>query len=769
MRGTEIDDEVRVGFEARGRGAHDGRRPAESDFERQPATAGQVATTIADGHVRRAVSLSGHLEGAKPWSAERPHLYDIVIELIRRGRVQHRVRDTVGFRTIEVRAGTGLFVNGRRVLLKGVNRHSFWPDSGRTLTDALNRRDAELIKELNLNAVRMSHYPPDPAFLDACDELGIYVINELGGWHDAYDSGVGRKLIREMVERDVNHPSIILWANGNEGGHNVALDGWFTELDPQRRTVLRPDSHRAGFETAHYPSYDELRATLDPSTWTNRWRELVGDMPLFMPTEMLHGLYDGGSGAGLEDFWSLLSTSPHGAGGFLWAFTDEAIVRTDRDGELDTDGNHAPDGVLGPYRERTGNFHAVRAAFSPVVAESVIEPFDGRLSIENRYDQTDLSELAFEWETVVLGDLGATLELVAKDAAVAARGSVAGPPVGPGETGEIVIPIPGGSAAAGDAMKVAARDPHGQIVAEWVLPTTELPRSPASEELAGTSVTSVAEAADTTDAARVDVQELGNVVVLSTRQDGRTNHEVSIDAATGRLLVIARSGEAIFEWSTENAGPRLSHDDGSPQRSVRLSKEVHGVTFQLASSTEPSSGPAAIDTIRWTLFPSGWLKLEVASHTNAPFEHHGLVLGLSRERFRQLRYLGNGPYRVWANRQQGGTLGVWTRSDGDPELEGFYSNVHWAEITTDEARLGLYLEDGLFLGLYSPEFPDDARTAIAAVPTFQGVGVYHAIPAIGTKFKRAEELGPQSARLEPGRFDATLWIRAESLQSEDDR
>ena len=107
--------------------------------------------------------------------------------------------------------------------MKGINRHSFSVDGGRTTSAAMSRQDALLIKEMNMNAVR-SHYPPDEHFLDMCDSLGLVYIDELSGWHGRYDTETGARLIREMVERDVNHPSVILWSNGNEGGWNTDND-----------------------------------------------------------------------------------------------------------------------------------------------------------------------------------------------------------------------------------------------------------------------------------------------------------------------------------------------------------------------------------------------------------------------------------------------------------------------------------------------------------------------------------------------------------------
>ena len=115
-------------------------------------------------------------------------------------------------------------------MVKGVNRHSFSVDGGRATSAAMSRQDALLVKEMNMNAVR-SHYPPDEHFLDMCDSLGIVYMDELAGWQNGYDSKVGPKLVKEMIERDVNHPSIIIWSNGNEGGWNYNLDPLFAKYD----------------------------------------------------------------------------------------------------------------------------------------------------------------------------------------------------------------------------------------------------------------------------------------------------------------------------------------------------------------------------------------------------------------------------------------------------------------------------------------------------------------------------------------------------------
>ena len=265
----------------------------------------------------------------KLWNAEEPNLYTAVFTLKDpQGKTLHVEREKFGFRTIEYRhqyngdQEDGLFINGHKVIVKGANRHSFRPESGRTLSKAKNIEDVLLIKSMNMNAVRLSHYPADPEFLDACDSLGLYVECEQPGWHWAHETIVGSQIVEEMVQRDVNHPSIIFWSNGNEGGFNYELEPFFTKNDPQKRVVLYPWANRNGFETKHYRSWGETA-------------EYMRQKEIFMPTEFLHGLYDGGHGAGLKDYWKLMMSNPRCAGGFLWDLMDQGVVRTDQNNIVD--------------------------------------------------------------------------------------------------------------------------------------------------------------------------------------------------------------------------------------------------------------------------------------------------------------------------------------------------------------------------------------------------------------------------------------------------
>lgn len=412
---------------------------------------GKQTNTLGTGNVQ---TISTDWKGIRTWDCEHPNLYTLRLELLdSQKQIVHVHEERIGFRTIEFHPKDGIYVNGTKVIMKGINRHSFHPDGGRTTNKEISLQDALLIKEMNMNAVR-SHYPPDKHFLDVCDSLGLFYLEEFPGWHGRYDEKVGEKLLKEMMAHDVNHPCIFLWSNGNEGGWNKKLDACFADYDPQKRHVIHPWADFNQLDTHHYPAYQ---------TGTGR---LANGYNVFMPTEFLHGQYDKGLGAGLEDYWNNYTSNPLFAGGFLWTFIDEAVSRSDKGGILDSDGPNGPDGIVGPRREKEGSFYTVREVWAPIQFKNLfITPsFNGEFMVSNTYLFTNLKECSMKYRLYATPS-----PLKGGERSLLNEGTVSLPAIDPGETGKARMQLPE-NFFLGDVLELEAYDRNGKVICNWTWP-----------------------------------------------------------------------------------------------------------------------------------------------------------------------------------------------------------------------------------------------------------------------------------------------------------
>jgi len=682
---------------------------------------GEFSADLSPGQNK--VTLKGTVTGIEAWTAETPHLYNLALSLKAGETILHKTTERFGFRTFEVRPGDGLYLNGRKIRLKGVNRHCFWPDSGRCLSRKVSYDDVRLIKQMNMNAVRMSHYPPDLHFLRACDELGLYVLDELAGWQKpSYDTGIGKKLVKEVVTRDVSHPCILFWDNANEGGWNRELDGEFALYDPQKRTVLHPWENFNGIDTDHYENYESTKKKLSGST-------------LFMPTEFLHGLYDGGHGAGLKDWWNLMLNSPLGAGGFLWALVDEGVVRTDKNGVIDTDGNHAPDGILGPYRQKEGSFYTIKEVFSPVHIDmqKLPEDFSGRIEVENHYSFTDLQKIRFDWKLAQFPKPWQDKN----EHTVVNSGTVSSPGVKPGGRAALELELPEAWRDS-NVLYLTASDTSGNDVWTWSWET----RKDCAVCHQYIKQESKKDA---------DIEVIENKPALLVKVDGLV---LSFDKETGELANVEKDGEQI----SFGKGPRLV-DSQSRLTEMKQWRQQDNIFVE-------AKYQGGLNYAKWKIYPSGWIRLDYQYELEGRFDLMGVTFDYPENKMMKMRWVGRGPYRVWKNRTGGGRLDIWSNDYKDhtpgltwdfPEFRGYYKDWHWAVFETQEGKITLLngTED-TFLGVYRPKSGPDPRSTGLDLPA-TGISLLHGIPAIGTKFTKADEHGPQSRRNEAsGKYKGTV-------------
>ena len=688
----------------------------------------QIGCTLASSG--RETEFTCKWSDVKVWNTEAPELYVARLELKdRSGNVIQVREERIGFRTIEFFPQDGIYLNGTRLIVKGINRHSFSVDGGRTTSAAMSRQDALLIKEMNMNAVR-SHYPPDEHFLDMCDSLGLVYIDELSGWHGRYDTETGARLIREMVERDVNHPSVILWSNGNEGGWNTDNDSLFCKYDKfQRRHVIHPWADFDGLDTHHYPAY-----LTGVARFTNGYK-------VFMPTEFMHAMYDQGGGAGLRDFWDRWMTNPMFAGGFIWVFCDEAPKRSDRGGVLDSDGSNAPDGVVGPRREKEGSFYAIRSQWSPVQIKPLLitEHFDGSFFVSNEYIYTNLKDCRMTYEV-----LSCDIPMQGAVSRILARGEVTLPALSPGETGKARFSLPA-SFAEGDVLKLEAFDRDGHCICDWSFPIRlanpyfQRHLAQVSTGLSGNTVSA---------------RNNGKEIVLKSEKVS-----VTFDAATGMILrVLSGNTEIPLTNGPVAVGMKMLYQPASSYVRQDSEEAVFCARYK-----------GGADSIVWRLTSQGLLYMDAVllnrasggggfddAFMDTEVYNLGLTFSYPERICKGMKWLGRGPYRVWKNRIPGTNYGIWHKDYNNtvtgesydnlvyPEFKGYHANMYWATFESDTAPFTVYSRtDGIFYRVFTPEEPKGS--AKRTMPEFPegDISFLLDIPAI-CSFKPIEQQGPNS-------------------------
>ncbi len=657
------------------------------------------------------VSLSTEIKDPQLWSPEFPNLYQVKVDLEVKGETVHSVTKKIGFRTLEIRERDGVYLNGVKFKFKGVNRHSFNPETGRTLSKDNILDDIFLIKDMNMNAVRNSHYPADAFFYDACDSLGIIVLDELGGWHDAYDTEIGKKLIKEMMYKNMNHPCVLIWINGNEGGHNPDLVPVFKDIDIQKRPVLEAWRNFGGMDTKHYRDYDYGVGCF------------FQGHDVVMPTEFLHGMYDGGHGAGLEDFWEdMMWRNPLSAGGFLWDFADEAIVRKDKDGFLDQDGNHGPDGIVGPFHEKEGSYFTIKEVWAPVHFEhkEITAAFDGKFRVENRYQFTNLDECSFKYEFVKYPIPGSDEE----NAIVS--GDILAPDIEPLEKGFLSIDLPS-EWNNYDFLYITAYNPQGKNIFTWSWPV-QLPADVASQMVIKTAGGDIsAEEGDT-----LLTVNAGGVTTYFSKNSGlllgAKNSKGNISLSNGPILC---EGESVFK--------ELTYTKGDNKLIV----------------TSVYTDTSVMQMQEWTIYPSGWMELDIAYSPKV--ERHdllGINFSYPEEKVKGITWMGSGPYRVWKNRMKGNKLGVWQKDYNNtitgqseyiyPEFKGFHANMYWLKVETEEPDFTVVCPDeDIFFRMYTPVTPEDPYNTAPKFPEGD-ISFMQGITPMGTKCLQTYRMGPMS-------------------------
>ncbi len=643
----------------------DATAPVQAD----PATEGIEALVEAYTYTGPTASVAVADLGVEAWSAERPRLYELEVMLLDAdGATIQRITRRIGFRRVEVR-DRRLLVNGAVVMINGVNRHDHHPDNGKTLTAEEIRAELVTMKRHNVNAVRTAHYPNDPALLDLCDELGLYVVDEANveshARHDSlaasgiFDAAIMER-IRRMVLRDRSHACVIGWSLGNESGIGAvhpAAATWARATDPTRFVQYeggfnpnfgdRGAGRKAERETAPAP-IDRLvsdvicpmYASVEQITAWAEWAESSAedDRPLIL-CEYSHAM--GNSNGGLDRYWDAFWSQPALGGGFVWDWKDQGLREFTNDGrewfaygghygEKPNDANFCINGLVDP----DGHPHSGLIELHWLARPVTVVAGDGDTAVvTNRRAHTTLADLVLTWTEAVNG------------VATGRSGVIDVEAVGPGETMTIELPdaqrdglrtLSFVAALAGDSSFASA----GHVVA-W-------------DQLAvGSPVASPVEPSPDVAASDLLTSSIAPTVWRApTDNDG---------VAQGWMSEVSGVRPRWLHWGLRHAQPGSNGYE-------------HEVT-----ETVSDSGIERTDRIT---IPDEW--------TDVP--RAGLVFTVDA-RLDRLRWFGLGPHETYPDRRGSGRLDVHESTVADqyhrfvvPQEHGAHVETHWFELTDEEGR-----------------------------------------------------------------------------------
>jgi len=649
------------------------------------------------------------LTGIKPWSAEFPNLYELTLSLRdANGTLLETITTKIGFRSVEIKRGL-LLINGVPITLKGVNMQEHNPETGHVVTEELMMKDILLMKQNNINAVRTSHYPQPERWQELCDEYGIYLVDEANieshglyygerslakdpDWEHAHVD----RMVR-LVQRDKNHPSVIIWSMGNEAGNGVNFYAGYRAMKAHDRTGRPVQYERTEIGSRFALEFDwnsDIIVPQYPDPQTFEWfGQRVLDRP-FIPSEYNHAM--GNSGGNFQDYWDIIERYPQLQGGFIWDWVDQGLWKTGSDGKrfyayggdygtgMPSDGNFLINGIV--YADRTPqpelaevkkghewiNFRLLR--YRDQVA---------RIQVENLYDFTSLGEFRIEASVMAEGKILKNLEIPRLDI----------PPHSGGVT-EIDLQGIGTEPGTEYFLLLEARTRH----ASPGIPTNHLV---AHEQirLPGYKKREIA-----TPGGSLNFEENENTLIFTGK-----DFKATFSKQEGRLTSYLYKGAELI---LQGYGPKpdfwrapTDNDFGNrmPIRNINWKKATLNPQLRNLTTTKNDNGSYSVTavwdlsetsssfTTRYTVQGDGSVRftniLEASGNEKSDIPRVGMVLCLPAE-FDQLTYFGRGPHENYNDRNVSAFVGLYSGNAADqmvpyvrPQENGNKTHVRWAALT----------------------------------------------------------------------------------------
>ncbi|MBW6531107.1 DUF4981 domain-containing protein [Sphingomonas sp. RRHST34] len=674
----------------------------------------QTRAPVPPGSGERKVTLSGTVANVRPWTAETPNLYTLLVELYdAKGALIESSARRIGFRTVAIIDGR-VTVNGKPITIRGVNRHEHDPETFHTITRESMERDVQLMKRNNINALRMSHYPNDPYMYELADRYGLYVMDEANVESHAYmeagnnhpddraklqigfdpawkDAHVSR--VTNMIERDKNHASIIFWSLGNEAGIGPNFEAGAAaakQRDPSRLlsylgwgTWEGVHDHRPNyFADIYAPMYDTVEKMRD---YAVNWRF---KQPMIQ-CEYAHMM--GQTGGNLKEYWDTIYAHPDKLqGGFVWDWVDQSMYRYTNDGRRywGDGGEYGPnpggdiefgDGLLQSDRTPNPQLYELRKVYAPAQFDG-FDPATGHVTVRNRHDFRDLSGFSFDWQ-------------LEEDGVPVAKGALA-PLATPARGAEaITLPLTGYQRRAGAEyfVTVNVRAKEGAI--PGVAGGTLLGFEQFQVQPGAANAPAVATGA-------VALKQASGAVTLSA--NGAT---LTIDRATGLVRDYAQGGRTIAIGGAPHFWRAVTDNDigiGTDRKLAmwKAMSDTRRVTAVRSARTDAGAevtvdyalgDGAATFTTRYAMAADGSVAIDgqftpVKTDLPAPFRV-GLAFAMPTD-VTEVEWYGRGPHESYVDRKTSAPIGLWRGKIAEqnhdfirPQETGNKVDVRWMELS----------------------------------------------------------------------------------------
>jgi len=663
--------------------------------------------------------LEAEIKNPKKWSAEHPNLYTLIITLEKKGKTIQAISTQIGFRQIEVKEGV-MLVNGKRVIMFGVNRHDHSPTGGKTVTREEIFQDIKILKQNNMNLIRTSHYPNDPYVYELCDKMGIYVMDEANiethgmrgelsnvpMWSYAF---LDRAI--KMVERDKNHPSIVYWSLGNESGtgpNHAAMSGWIKAFDPTR--LIHSEGAQGDPTDPNYKKQGVLKNSSDILNPRDRpyvdmisrmyaTAEVLGNLatdpndnrPVFN-CEFAHAM--GNSVGGLKHYLDVTRKHPNIIGGAIWDYIDQGLLLKNKEGisywgyggdPNENFGEHPGrlnfliNGIINPDRSPKPALYECKKVFQPIEISSV-EDNEYAFSVKNWYHFTNLNQLHFEWELKADGKTVKSGDFPTINCA-------------PSEVKTIIVPI---------------KKFKKEIGKEYVLHIKAISKTSTSFAKAGHEIAwedlilNKVSKEETKISGSAIVEEQTDFIIAKTK-----NYEAKIDKKTGYIVSYVVNNEAILlsplkanfiRATTDNDLAKgnkinkksrewISIDDSLQVKKITIKKEKIDIT-------STSSFDAELQ-LKYQFLDEG---VKVSFKVNIPEKAPDLVrFGMQTtipKRFSNTTYYGKGPHENYWDRKESGKLSEHMSKTKDiafdyiyPQENGNRSDVRSLTLASEQEYL----------------------------------------------------------------------------------